>query len=203
MSADDPGRPSVSAEACRFATTHWSLVVAAREPDSPEAREALSQLCRAYWYPLYAFIRRQGHTADQAQDLTQEFFARLLEHRFLGQVDRDRGRFRAFLLAACKHFLANEYDRAHAQKRGGGRAAVSLDLAGAEGRYRLEPSHDGTADNRGPPPAAALPGIAARGDRPHGGRPGRDRRGDPPAVRRPGLLKKCRPSCNLSGVLLL
>lgn len=125
----------------RFATTHWSLIVAARGPAAPEARAALAQLCRSYWYPLYAFIRRQGHGADAAQDLTQEFFTRLLEHDFLAAIDRDKGRFRSFLLAACKHFLANERDRACAQKRGGGQSPVSLDLDSAEGRYTREPAH--------------------------------------------------------------
>jgi RNA polymerase sigma-70 factor (ECF subfamily) len=131
---------------CGFATTRWSLIVSAREQGSPAAREALAHLCEAYWYPLYAFIRRRGHAADEAQDLTQEFFARLLEKNFLGAVDPSRGRFRAFLLAACKHFLANERDRACAEKRGGGRAPISLDLGGAEGRYGREPSHDLTPD---------------------------------------------------------
>jgi RNA polymerase sigma-70 factor (ECF subfamily) len=124
-----------------FATTHWSLVAAARDRASPEARDALAELCRAYWYPLYAFIRRKGHAADAAQDLTQEFFTRLLEKDFLGAVDRARGKFRSFLLAACQHFLANEYDRAAAQKRGGGRAHLPLDFRAAEDRYTHEPAH--------------------------------------------------------------
>ena len=130
----------------RFATTHWSIVVAARDQAAPEARQALAQLCRSYWYPLYAFIRRQGHGADAAQDLTQEFFTRLLEHDFLAAIDRGKGRFRSFLLAACKHFLANERDRACAQKRGGGHVPVPLDLDTAEGRYVREPSHSITPD---------------------------------------------------------
>jgi RNA polymerase sigma-70 factor (ECF subfamily) len=139
MSPADP-------DPCGFATTHWSLIVAAREPSSPAARQALALLCEAYWYPLYAYIRRRGHAADEAQDLTQEFFARLLERDLLGAADPADGRFRAFLLAACKHFLANEHDRACALKRGGGRASLSLDLEGAEGRYGREPSHDLTPD---------------------------------------------------------
>src|SRR5262245_20553293 len=100
-----------------FATTRWTLVVAAQDRASPHAREALAALCRAYWYPLCAFVRRQGHAADEAQDLTQEFFARLLEKDFLAAVDPDKGKFRSFLLAACKHFLANQRDRARALKR--------------------------------------------------------------------------------------
>src|SRR5205823_3300153 len=114
--------------------------VAARDGDSPQARDALTALCATYWYPLYAFVRRQGNSADAAQDLTQEFFARLLEKDFLQVVDRDKGKFRSFLLAACKHFLANERDRARARKRGGDRAHVPIEIDSAEGRYRLEPA---------------------------------------------------------------
>jgi RNA polymerase sigma-70 factor (ECF subfamily) len=132
--------------AAHFATTHWTLVVAARDRGAPQAREALAALCDAYWYPLYAFIRGQGHSADGAQDLTQEFFARLLEKDFLAVVDPAKGRFRAFLLAACKHFLANERDREHALKRGGGKVPLSLDFEHAEGRYALEPGHDLTPE---------------------------------------------------------
>ena len=97
-------------------------------------------LCRAYWYPLYAFVRRQGHGPEEAQDLTQEYFARLLEKDFLDAVDPAKGKFRSFLLAACKHFLSNERDRQNAQKRGGRCEVVSIDLPHAEERYRLEPA---------------------------------------------------------------
>jgi len=128
-----------------FATTHWSLVVAARGA-SPVAREALAELCRLYWYPLYAYVRRRGHSADEAQDLTQEFFARLLERDDLAGLDPARGRFRAFLLAACRHFLANQNDRAQALKRGGGLRPRSLDLADADRRYAAEPSHEQTPE---------------------------------------------------------
>lgn len=120
--------------------------MAARDRAAPQAQEALAVLCRTYWYPLYAFIRRQGFTADQAQDLTQEFFARLLEKDYLAAVDREKGKFRSFLLAACKHFLSNERDRARAQKRGGGREFVSIDPQLGESRYGLEPAHDATAE---------------------------------------------------------
>jgi RNA polymerase sigma-70 factor (ECF subfamily) len=130
----------------QFHTTHWSLVVAAGDPGAPRAREALASLCGVYWYPIYVFVRRQGFDADAAQDLTQEFFTRLLEKEFLAQVRRDKGKFRAFLLAACRHFLANQRDRARARKRGGGRTPVPLDFQGAEGRYGLEPAHDLTAE---------------------------------------------------------
>jgi RNA polymerase sigma-70 factor (ECF subfamily) len=130
----------------RFLTTRWSLVAAARDADSPEARTALAELCEAYWYPLYAFVRRQGHSMEDAHDLTQEFFARLLEKDYLGEADRQKGKFRSFLLACCKHFLANEHDRAKALKRGGGVAIRSLDCGAAESRYSREPAHDLTPE---------------------------------------------------------
>jgi RNA polymerase sigma-70 factor (ECF subfamily) len=135
-----------SAASPRFATTHWSLVVAAGRRSSPQAQEALAVLCRTYWYPLYVFVRRQGFSADESQDLTQEFFSRLLEKHFLAQVDQEKGRFRSFLLAACKHFLSNERDRARAKKRGCGRKPISIDADDAERRYRSEPSHDLTPE---------------------------------------------------------
>jgi DNA-directed RNA polymerase specialized sigma24 family protein len=124
-----------------FATTCWSVVLAAQDPLSPTAREALTALCRTYWYPLYAYIRRRGYPAQDAEDLTQEFFARFLEKDLLLAVDRSKGRFRSFLLAACSHFLANQCDRAKARKRGGRIGFVSLDFATAEMRYSKEPSH--------------------------------------------------------------
>ena len=129
-----------------FATTHWSLVLASRDRAEPGARDALASLCDTYWYPLYAYVRRRGHGADDAHDLTQEFFARLLEKDFLAGVDRAKGKFRSFLLATCNHFLANERDRARARKRGGGRLVLSLDAADAEGRYRAEPADGLTAE---------------------------------------------------------
>src|SRR5688500_15871637 len=100
----------------RFASTHWSMIVARRRRHSPAAQEALAELCRVYWYPLYAFIRRQGYPWDQAQDLTQGFFARLLEKDVLDIVDRGKGKFRSFLMAACSNFLANERDHERALK---------------------------------------------------------------------------------------
>jgi RNA polymerase sigma-70 factor (ECF subfamily) len=121
-----------------FATTHWSLVLAARDRAEPGAGDALASLCALYWYPLYAYVRRRGHGADDTHDLTQEFFARLLAKDFLACVDQSKGKFRAFLLAAVNHFLANERDRDRAKKRGGGRPVLSLDAADAEGRYRAE-----------------------------------------------------------------
>lgn len=141
MTAANPDSGPVSVDGGSFATTSWSVVVAAQDPVAPAAQEALATLCRGYWYPIYAYIRRQGHAADQAEDLTQEFFTRLLEKDFLAAVDRAKGRFRSFLLAACSHFLANERDRARAWKRGGRCRFVSLDFASAEARYRNEPFH--------------------------------------------------------------
>jgi len=123
-----------------FRTTHWSVVLAAREPNAPQAAAALAGLCHTYWYPLYAFVRRKGHSPHDAQDLTQSFFARLLEKNYLAQADRERGRFRTYLLAALTHFLADEWDKARRLKRGGGREMISFDAASAEERYRLEPS---------------------------------------------------------------
>jgi RNA polymerase sigma-70 factor (ECF subfamily) len=128
----------------RFATTRWTLIAAAQRA-APEARAALADLCRAYWYPLYAYIRRRGHDAGAAEDLTQAFFTRLIEKDVLAVASPDRGRFRSFLLKACQHFLANEHERAQALKRGGGRV-VSLELGDAEGRYRLEPTHGQTPE---------------------------------------------------------
>lgn len=122
-----------------FPTTHWSVVLAAGDAASPQADVALADLCRTYWYPLYAFVRRQGHRAHDAQDLTQMFFARLLAKNHFGQVDRERGRFRTFLLAALTHFLADEWDKARRLKRGGDRKIISFDAASAEERYLLEP----------------------------------------------------------------
>jgi len=124
----------------RFATTHWSVVLQARDQESPQAGEALEQLCRAYWYPLYAYVRRKGYSPDDAQDLTQEFFARLLRGNFLHTVEQRKGRFRSFLLASFEHFLVKEWVRVTRQKRGGGQVLLSLDEEGAEARYALEPA---------------------------------------------------------------
>lgn len=136
-----------SSDAAGFAATHWTVVLAAaRGQTSSRAAEAMAELCRIYWYPLYAFLRRRGHEVHEAEDLTQEFFTRLLGEHFLANVDRQKGRFRAFLLASLKHFLSDQQDRAHAQKRGGGRAIVSLDSLDAEARYRLEPAQDLTPE---------------------------------------------------------
>jgi DNA-directed RNA polymerase specialized sigma24 family protein len=130
----------------RFATTQWTLVRAAAGRGSAEAAEALARLCASYWYPIFAFVRRRGYSADEAQDLTQAFFTRIIEKDELGAADRDRGRFRAFLLTACQHFLLNERDRAQALKRGGGQVPVSIDLAAAEERYQHSLAHEETPE---------------------------------------------------------
>lgn len=122
-----------------FATTHWSVVLAAAQSTDAQASEALEKLCRTYWYPLYAYVRREGSSAADAQDLTQEFFAHLLARNSLAQVGSQKGKFRSFLLAALRHFLADQRDRARAVKRGGGADCLSLDTQTAEARYRLEP----------------------------------------------------------------
>ena len=123
-----------------------ALVLEAGRRSSPQATEALATLCEAYWRPLYAYVRQRGHSVDDAQDLTQEFFVRLLDKRTLQVADRERGRFRSFLLASLKNFLANEWRRDAAEKRGGGRSVISLDFDDGEGCYRLEPSHNQTPE---------------------------------------------------------
>ena len=128
-----------------FATTHWTVVMAAGRGCSREAEVALEELCRTYWFPLYVYVRRQTPTREDAEDLTQAFFARFLEKNYLEKLSSDKGKFRAFLLASLKHFLANEWDRAHTQKRGGGVIPISLDWQNADARYQIEP-----VDNLGP-----------------------------------------------------
>jgi RNA polymerase sigma-70 factor (ECF subfamily) len=123
----------------RFATTRWSLVLAVRQGDSAEASMALSTLCETYWYPVYAFIRRTGQSSDAARDLTQAFFARVLEKGYFGQARQERGRFRSFLLASVRHFLANEHDWRRAQKRGGDAPHLPLEFETGERRYLIEP----------------------------------------------------------------
>lgn len=124
-----------------FETTQWSIVIAAGG-DSPRARIALARLCEAYWYPLYAFVRRRGYTVDDARELTQAFFAEFLEKNRVLAADEARGRFRSFLIASLRHFLSNQHRDARALKRGGGRAALSLDFAAGESRYQIEPFHE-------------------------------------------------------------
>lgn len=129
----------------RFPTTRWTLVVAAGDPQRKEARSALIDLCENYWYPLYAYLRRRGYSADEAQDLTQEFFVRVLEGRYLDRADPEKGRFRSFILMSLEFFVADEGDRQRARKRGGG-AVVPLEFSSGEERYQLEPAHDETPE---------------------------------------------------------
>ncbi len=145
MSAPLSNSNQIKADAV-FVTTRWSMVLAAGLSSSAESERALAQLCRAYWYPLYAFVRRQGHSAHDSEDLTQGFFAHLLEKKALGGVEREKGKFRSFLLASLKNFLANDWDRKHAAKRGGKHSIVSWDDESPEARYLREPSHEATPE---------------------------------------------------------
>jgi RNA polymerase sigma factor (sigma-70 family) len=146
MGESRPGRPRGGGGAGRFSTTQWTIVLAAGHGCAAEAERAIATLCERYWYPVYAFVRREGSDADEALDVTQGFFAKLLERRDLSAVERGRGRFRSWLLTAVKHYAANERERARADKRGGGRSPLSIDLLDAESRYRLEPAHDETPE---------------------------------------------------------
>jgi RNA polymerase sigma factor (sigma-70 family) len=143
-----PGLYTVSTSAGdpQFHTTHWSLVVAAAGQEGEQPRAALEELCQAYWYPIYAFIRRRGSSAEDARDLTQDFFAALLEKGYLADADPQRGRFRSFLLTAVARFVTKQHEKAAAQKRGGGRRLLSLDFDAGESRYQHEPEHDWTAE---------------------------------------------------------
>jgi RNA polymerase sigma factor (sigma-70 family) len=142
--------PGSSAPGDVFATTHWTVVLAAGRRHSPQADLALEELCRTYWFPLYAYVRRRGYTKEDAEDLTQAFFARLLGKDALANVGSEKGRFRAFLLASLKHFLANEWDKLQTQKRGGGSPPLSLDWQTADTKFQItaanEPSPDRAFD---------------------------------------------------------
>ena len=133
-----------------FATTHWTVVLAAGKRHTPQSDHALEQLCKTYWFPLYAYARRRGHTKEEAEDLTQGFFARFLAKNYLEGLSAERGRFRAFLLASLKHFLANEWDKSQRQKRGGGELPLSLDWQTADTKFQVaasaEPSPDQAFD---------------------------------------------------------
>jgi RNA polymerase sigma factor (sigma-70 family) len=139
---ETPSVPDASnaAGAGVFATTHWSLVLSALDKETPTSVEALEKLCRAYWYPLYSYARRVTRNAPDAEDLTQGFFAKLLQKDFLRSAAREKGRFRTFLLTALKRFMANEWDREHAQKRGGFTPLISIDQEVAEERFASEPT---------------------------------------------------------------
>jgi RNA polymerase sigma factor (sigma-70 family) len=141
------GSPATVAErAGAFPATHWSVVLAARGGQDTQALTALETLCRAYWYPLYAYLRCDGWCEPDAQDLTQGFFEHVLEHQTLDRVAREKGRFRSFLLASLKHYVADQRAHAQRQKRGGGQHHFSLDAVTGEERYRLEPSDSRTPD---------------------------------------------------------
>jgi RNA polymerase sigma factor (sigma-70 family) len=142
----EPVRPSTQHGASVFVTTRWSAVLAAGQADGPQAKVALDWLCRTYWYPLYAYGRRRGYTPDDAQDLTQGFFARLIEKNYLADAAREKGRFRSFILTVLKHFLSDEQDKARSQKRGGQVQFVPLDTGSAEDRYQLEPMDELSPD---------------------------------------------------------
>lgn len=144
---ESPETASKSPQQPAFVTTHWSVVLTAGGSDTTRARGALARLCQTYWYPLYTYVRRRGHSPEDAQDLTQEFFARLLARNWVGDADQSKGRFRSFLLSAMNHFLADEWDKARAQKRGGGVPLVPLQFDAAETRYGVEPA-DTTSPER-------------------------------------------------------
>jgi RNA polymerase sigma-70 factor (ECF subfamily) len=129
-----------------FATTHWTVVLAASRPDEPQARAALEELCRTYWFPLYAYIRRQGHSKEDAEDLTQSFFAQFLKRNYLIGLKSECGRFRAYLLAALKHFLSNERDKSRRQKRGGGVRDLSLDWHSADTQFQVAATNELSPD---------------------------------------------------------
>jgi RNA polymerase sigma-70 factor (ECF subfamily) len=146
MSKSQSDSESGSSAPREFTSTHWSVILLAGGGASEQADAALEQLCRTYWYPLYAYVRREGRAAEEAQDLVQEFFSRLLEHNYLRLADRSRGRFRSFLLISLKHFLINEWARANREKRGGGQRVLSLDEEMAESRFSAEPAIAQPAD---------------------------------------------------------
>jgi RNA polymerase sigma factor (sigma-70 family) len=146
MDYDDSRQEWGRDAAGRFVTTHWSVVLAAADEESSIAQNALQQLCHAYWYPLYAYVRRRGYAPEDAQDLTQEFFLRLLRKRSFTTADPNKGRFRAFLLGALKHFLADAQDRAATLKRGGGKPVVSWEQDLAEDRFIREPADEASPD---------------------------------------------------------
>jgi len=137
-SASVPPIPGATGEL--FVTTRWTVVLAAGQQRAPQAHQALEELCGTYWYPLYAYVRHQGYSKEDAEDLVQGFFVRFLEKNYLEGLSSERGKFRAFLLASLKHFLANEWDRAGRQKRGGHATHLSLDWQTADNRYQIDPA---------------------------------------------------------------
>jgi len=146
MSFTEQRSDEVTGKAEWFGTTHWSVVLLAGQLESTRSEAALATLCQTYWYPLYVFVRRLGHRPEDAQDLVQGFFTRVLEKNYLRGVDQEKGRFRSFLLIALKRYMANEWDRANRLKRGGGQYLLSLDEENTEGRYLAEPADEGTPE---------------------------------------------------------
>jgi RNA polymerase sigma factor (sigma-70 family) len=146
----EPSNPTSVVPGDHFATTHWTVVIAAGRLSTPQADHALEELCSSYWFPLYAYVRRRGHTKEDAEDLTQAFFARFLAKNYLEGLSAERGRFRAFLLASLKHFLANEWDHSQRQKRGGAVPHLSLNWQTADTQFQVaataEPSPDKAFD---------------------------------------------------------
>jgi RNA polymerase sigma-70 factor (ECF subfamily) len=138
MSADGPRR---------FETTHWSLIIRAGDAQAPDAAAALATLCETYWYPVYAFVRRSGRSVEDAQDLTQAFFTKVLEKNYFKDARQDRGRFRSFLLASVRHFLSNQRDFDRAGKRGGGQVPLSLEFDDGERTYQIDPADDATPES--------------------------------------------------------
>jgi RNA polymerase sigma-70 factor (ECF subfamily) len=146
MAGEDEKSDARSTSNSEFCTTHWSVVLAASQTESPQRQSALTSLCQSYWYPLYAFARRQGRNPQEAEDLTQGFFARLLARNGLASVRPEHGRFRSFLLASLKNYLANDWDRNHSVKRGGRHAVISWEEQSAEQRYLVEPRHEASPE---------------------------------------------------------
>lgn len=142
-----PNKSDQPPDLSQFNTTQWSVVLLAGQSQLPQSGAALERLCRTYWKPLYAYVRRQGHSPQDAQDLTQEFFARLLEKKYLAIASKERGRFRSFLLKSLKHFLINDWVRSNARKRGGGQATLTLDSCAAERSYDEQQARAMNADS--------------------------------------------------------
>ncbi len=146
MSTNHDASPPGWSQHRQFETTRWSIVVAAGNRSSPDARRAMQTLCERYWYPLYAYVRRRVNDVNEAHDLTQSFFAELLEKNYVGTAAAERGRFRAYLLTALKHFLSKQWEMAKAKKRGGGKAPISLDFQSADSQIRIDPASELTAE---------------------------------------------------------
>ena len=146
MSTESHPLESAARTAAQFATTHWTVVLAAGQTASPQSAAALERLCRTYWYPLYAFVRRKGYPVEDAEDLVQDFLAAFLSKGYVGRADPARGRFRSFLLTSMQNFLHSAHDRLSARKRGGGQRPLSWDMAGMEDRYQAQLAEDVTPE---------------------------------------------------------